>query len=287
MSYSHIRFRFPVTRCTLYALRYNILMADDTTHFLSLIIPAYRQEKTIVENVFHVKRVLDTIRYDYEILVVVDGIVDKTLEKLKKKKIPKVKILAYKENRGKSYAIRLGMHEAQGDYVMFLDSGREIDPNGISMLLEHMEWYEADIIVGSKRHPASRVNYSLQRKILSFGYYAFVKTLFGVNVKDTQAGIKIFRKEVLKKILPRLVEKKFAGDLEMLVVARQLGFKRIYEAPIKLDYTLSEVTSAATLAAIRGIFQDTLAIFYRRYIKRHYDKPRTLFKPPEKIIRVK
>lgn len=262
-------------------------MADRTDHFLSLIIPAYRQEKTIVENVLHIKKVLDTIRYDHEIIVVVDGMIDKTFEKLKKEKIPKVKILAYEENRGKSYAIRLGMHEAKGDYVMFMDSGMEIDPNGISMLLEHMEWYQADIIVGSKRHPASQVQYSLQRKILSFGYYYLVKILFGVNVKDTQAGIKIFKKKVLEKILPRLVEKKFAGDLEMLVVARQLGFKRIFEAPIKLDYGLSEITSAATLNSIRGIFQDTLAIFYRRYILRYYSRPRTIFKPPEKIIRVK
>jgi len=252
-------------------------------HFLTLIIPAYKQEKTIVENVLHIKHVLDTIRYDHEIIVVVDGIIDKTFEKLKKANISKVKILAYGENRGKSYAIRLGMHESRGDYVMFLDSGHEIDPSGISMLLEHMEWYEADIIVGSKRHPASQVNYSLQRKILSIGYYLFVKMLFGVNVKDTQAGIKIFRKKVLEKILPRLVEKKFAGDLEILVVARQLGFKRIYEAPIKLDYSLSDVTSAASLNSIRGIFQDTLAIFYRRYFLRYYSLSGTRFKPPEDI----
>ncbi len=266
---------------------YNISMAEQTDHFLSLIIPAYKQEKTIVENVLHIKKVLDTIRYDYEIIVVIDGLIDKTFEKLKKSKISKVKVIGYAENRGKSYAIRLGMHESQGDYVMFLDSGLEIDPNGISMLLEHMEWYQADIIVGSKRHPASQVTYSLQRRILSYGYYLIVKTLFGVNVKDTQAGIKIFRKKVIEKVLPRLVEKKFAGDLEILVVAKQLGFKRIYEAPIRLDYTLSDITSAATLNSIRGIFQDTLAIFYRRYIMRYYAKPHALFKPPEEIIRVK
>lgn len=253
-------------------------MSQLTPHFLSLIIPAYKQEKTIVKNVFHIKKVIDTIRYDYEIIVVVDGMVDKTFQALKKAHIPKVKILGYQENRGKSYAIRLGMHESQGDYVMFLDSGMEIDPNGISMLLEHMEWYKADIIVGSKRHPASQVNYSLQRKILSYGYYLFVKNLFGINVKDTQAGIKIFRKKVLEKILPRLVEKKFAGDLEILVVAQQLGFTRIYEAPIKLDYTLSDVTSAASLVSIYGIFMDTLAIFYRRYIMGYYKKPHAVLR---------
>lgn len=241
-------------------------------HFVSLIVPAYRQEKTIVNNILHIKAVLDNIRYDYEIIVVVDGIIDDTLEVLKRNRIPKVKCLAYKENRGKSYAIRVGMQESVGDYVMFMDSGLEIDPNGISMLLEHMEWYEADIIVGSKRHPASHVNYSFVRRILSFGYYWLVKFLFMISVRDTQAGIKIFKKKVLEKILPRLVEKKFAGDLEILVAARQLGYKRIYEAPIKLDYTFSSITDAATVNAIRGILQDTFAIFYRAYILRYYKR---------------
>ena len=96
--------------------------------------------------------------------------------------------------------------------------------------------------------------------------------LFGIKIRDTQAGIKIFRKEVLEKILPYLLEKKFAGDLEMLVVSNNLGFKRIYEAPIKLNYQLGSITSAATLQSILGIFIDTLAIFYRKKIIHYYDK---------------
>lgn len=239
-------------------------------HFLSLIVPVYRQEKTIVQNLRQIKEVLDEIRYPHEIIVVVDGLVDSSLKKIKSLAIEGVKTLGYIKNQGKAHAIRLGMKKAKGDYVMFMDSGMEIDPNGISMLLEHMEWYEADIIVGSKRHPASFVDYSLTRKVLSNGYYLLVKLLFGLKIHDTQAGIKVFKKDVLEKILPRLVQKKFAGDLEMLVVADSLGFKRIYEAPIKLDYSLGSITSAATLKSILGIFIDTLAIFYRKNIIRWY-----------------
>lgn len=250
------------------------------THFVSLIIPVYRQEKTIVKNIKQVKLVLDNIRYDYEIVPVVDGFVDRSFERLQKAHIPKVHCLAYESNQGKSFAIHLGMSKAKGDYIMFIDAGMEIDPNGISMLLEHMEWYKADIIVGSKRHPASHVNYSWQRLILSWSYYYLVKILFGIHVKDTQAGIKVFRKKVLEKVLPRLVEKRFAGDLEILVVSKQLGYKRIYEAPIRLDYRLSDVTSAATLKAIRGIFMDTLAIYYRAYILRYYKNYRGRFRIP-------
>ena len=240
-------------------------------HFISLIIPSYRQEKTIVENIKYIKSILDQIRYDYEIIIVVDGSVDTSLQRLRKAKIDKAICLSYEKNQGKGFAIRLGMKEAKGDYVMFLDSGNEIDPNGISMLMEHMEWYNADIIVGSKRHAASQVHYSPARKFLSYGYYLLVKIMFNISVKDTQAGIKIFRKNVLVKILPRLLEKKFAGDLEMLIVAKRCGFDAIYEAPIKLNYQLSNITSAATLESMLGMFLDTLAIFYRTYILHYYD----------------
>lgn len=259
------------------------MAAKVSFHFVSLIIPVYKQEKTIVRNVKQIKSVLDTIRYDYEIVVVVDGMDDKSFENLKKAAIPKVKCIGYKNNQGKSYAIRLGMSEAKGDYVMFIDSGMEIHPNGISMLLEHMEWYDADIIVGSKRHLASQVEYSFQRKILSYGYYYLVKILFGLRVHDTQAGIKVLKKHVLKEIIPRLVEKKFAGDLEILVVADGLGFKRIYEAPIRLDYNLSAITSAATFKSIWYIFMDTLAIYYRKTILNYYKKSYRKFTYPKDL----
>ena len=90
------------------------------------------------------------------------------------------------------------------------------------------------------------------------------------------ACIKIFKKNVLGKILPRLVEKKFAGDLEMLVVADTLGFKRIFEAPVKLDYSLGPLTTAATFDAIWNIFIDTLAIWYRKNLLRYYSRPHTI-----------
>jgi len=109
---------------------------------------------------------------------------------------------------------------------------------------------------------------------LSQGYYFLVKLLFGIKIHDTQAGIKVFKKEVLKKILPCLLEKKFAGDLEMLVAAESQGFNRIYEAPIKLNYRLNGLSSAATIQSILGILTDTLALFYRKNIIRYYNRHR-------------
>lgn len=248
-------------------------MVDKTqTHKLSVIVPAYHQAKTIVKDIKRIEKVLSQIRYPYEIIVVVDGYGDGTYRMAKKLKSSTVKVTVYMKNQGKGHAVRLGMSEATGDYIAFIDSGMEIDPNGISMLLEHMEWYDADIIVGSKRHPASLVHYPLSRKILSIGYQYIVWLLFHLNIRDTQAGIKIFRRKIIEKVLPRLLVKQYAFDLEMLVVARKLGFNRIYEAPIRLRYNFGDLVHAATLKTIFYILVDTLAIFYRLNILHYYDE---------------
>lgn len=239
---------------------------------LSVIIPVYKQEKTIKKDLLRVKEVLDKAGWHYEIVVVVDGEVDRSYQRAKKLASSKLRIYGYKENQGKGYAIRFGMKKAKGDYIGFIDAGMEIDPLGISMLLQHLVWYDADVIVGSKRHPVSQVNYPLIRKILSWGYYELVRILFGLKVTDTQAGIKVFKRGVLEDILPVLLVKKYAFDIEMLAVAHAFGYRRIFDAPIRLDFQFKSLTSAATLKTIFLMLWDTMAVFYRLKILRYYQK---------------
>jgi len=244
----------------------------NTNHFLSVIVPIYKQEKTIEADLKNIDNILQQIRYDYEIIAVIDGIkVDKSYQKAKKIKLPNLKVFGYKNNHGKGYAVRYGMAKTKGDYIAFIDSGMEIDPNGISMVLEHMEWYNADIIVGSKQHPASKVNYPLDRKIVSFGGHLIARFLLGINIHDTQAGLKIFKRQVLNKVLPRLLVKSYAFDLEILSVANYLGFKNIYEAPVKLTYDFTSLTHASGLKVIYSCFIDSLSIFYRLKLLHYYD----------------
>lgn len=246
-------------------------------HLLSVIIPAYKAEDFIEKNLIQVKEVLDQIRYDYEIICVVDGKVDKTYDKAKKvaKNFPgKIRVTGYLTNLGKGHAVRFGMARARGDIIAFIDAGLELNPNGLSMLLEHFEWYNADIIVGSKRHPASKVAYPWQRKILSFGLQLIVKVLFGLNVRDTQVGMKFFKREVLERTLPRLLVKQFAFDIEMLSVAYYLGFRRIYEAPVDMKMRFggtSTIASKGFIKTVFNVFWDTMAVFYRLKILKFYD----------------
>lgn len=241
-------------------------------NLISLIIPAFKQEKTIQKNLLYIKEIMDQMRYYYEIIVVVDGELDKTRQNAKKIKSREIKVVGYKHNHGKGHAVRFGMAKAKGDVIAFIDSGMDINPNGISMLLEHFKWYKADIIVGSKLHPVSKVNYPMLRRILSWGYRILVRVLFGLSIRDTQAGIKFFRRQVLEDVLPRLLVKTYAFDIELLAVAHHLGYKRIYEAPIELDFNgITSITGKGLLKTIFLMLWDTAAVFYRLKIRQYYD----------------
>lgn len=244
-------------------------------NLISLIVPAFRQEKTITRDLRRIKNVLDQLRYKTELICVVDGKVDKTFANAQKfaKNDPNMKVIGYDTNKGKGYAVRFGMAASSGDIVGFIDSGMDLNPNGLAMLLEHFEWYNADIIVGSKRHSVSKVYYPWQRKVLSTGYQILVFILFGLRVRDTQVGMKFFRRDVLEKVLPRLLVKAFAFDVEILAVANYLGFNRIYEAPVEIKLRFggtSTVTSQKFLRTVLAMLIDTLAIFYRLKILHYY-----------------
>lgn len=238
---------------------------------ISVIIPAFRQEKTIKENLLQVSDILNKLKYDYELIVVVDGKIDNTFENAKSTRSSKIKVVGYEHNHGKGYAVRYGMANSKGDIVCFMDAGTDLNPNGLSMLLEYFEWYNADIVIGSKRHPESIVVYPWHRKIISFFSQQYIRFLFGLTVKDTQVGIKMFNRKVIEDVLPRLLVKKFAFDIEILAVAHSLGYKKIFEAPVEIDYDFSgSLIKKTLLLEIIRTFWDTLAIFYRLKILGYY-----------------
>src|SRR5262249_7355408 len=127
-----------------------------------------------------------------------------------------------------------------------------------------------DFAIGSKRHPDSKVHYPRSRVVTSWMYQQLVRVLFRLDVRDTQVGLKVFRREVAREVMPLLLVKRYAFDIELLAVSRAFGFDRVREMPISLDYrfTGSGVRSAAALHAV----VDTLAVFYRLRILGHYQR---------------
>lgn len=251
------------------------LQSSTDIPYLSIIVPSYGEEKTLADDIRRLSETLDTIRYTYEIIVVIDGKhspEDRSLEHAQQYASSWVRVYGYEHNRGKGYAVRYGMARARGQLIGFIDSGMEISPNSLSLALEHFEWYNADIIIGSKRHPASRVSYPWQRRVLSVGYQFGVWLLFGLRVRDTQVGMKLFRREVVEKVLPRLLVKRYAFDIEILAVSHALGFKRIFEAPVEFSYDFDFVANSASIQTIWNMLWDTCAVYYRLVICRYYSR---------------
>lgn len=253
-------------------------MTDGSYRLLSVIIPAHRKARTIAHDIKKIAAVLEKIRYPYELIVAIDDREsDNTFANASKlkNKLRHLKVVGYSGHLGKGYTVRFGMAQCRGDLIAFIDSGMDLNPNGLSMCLEHFEWYNADIVVGSKRHPASKVHYPWQRRVLSRGYQTLVWVLFGLKIRDTQVGLKFFRRPVLEKVLPRLLVKQYAFDVEILAVANDLGFGRIFEAPVEIRQSFggpSELTSRKFLTNVANMFIDTLAVFYRLRVKRYYSE---------------
>ena len=146
----------------------------------------------------------------------------------------------------------------------------DLDPSGIAILLDFMKLHDADIVVGSKTHPDSVVNYPLYRKLITLCTRIVTQTLFGFKVLDTQVGLKLFKRKVAMDVFPRLLVKKFAFDIEMLAVANTLGYTKIYEAPVKLNFEAGSISYSGLIAILLKSFWDTLGIFYRIRILKYY-----------------
>jgi glycosyltransferase involved in cell wall biosynthesis len=241
---------------------------------ISVIMPAYNEAEFIEKNVRDTVLTLSQLGYRFEVIVVDDGSPDNTHEHAFRARLQHpghVRVVRYDENLGKGNALICGSAYATGDYVVFLDADMDLHPEQLPVFFEILEAKDADVVVGSKHHPLSRVSYPPMRRLTSLAYYALVRLLFGLPVRDTQTGLKVFRGQVLREILPLLLVKRFAFDIELLANAHHRGFK-IVDAPVTLNFrrTLGRIRVKDVIA----VLQDTLAIFYRLRILRYYDKVR-------------
>jgi len=105
-------------------------------------------------------------------------------------------------------------------------------------------------------------------------YQKVVKLFFGLDVTDTQVGMKVYKRKLLEDVLPRLLVKQFAFDIEMLAVSYHLGYRKIYESPveIRLNMSSSSIIPTKMLPVIYNMLNDTVAVYYRLKILHYYDE---------------
>ena len=242
-------------------------------HKISILMPAYNEVSIIAPSVRETMRTMDHFGTPYEIIVIDDGSLDGTFEQIQDLRAKHGTVIAVKnrENFGKGRALKKGFRYVTGDYVVFLDCDRDIHPEQIRDYFEVIRREDVDVVIGSKRHPRSQVDYPWSRKIISTVYFFIVKLLFGLPIRDTQTGLKLFRCEVLRRVFQKMLVKRYAFDLEILALAHHFHY-RIAQAPIRLRPQRHR--DRIRLLDIYHTFWDTVAIFYRMHILHYYDRSR-------------
>lgn len=200
---------------------------------ISIIIPSYNEEARITETLkaySDFSRASRKIGRLIELIVVCDGCMDNTAKIARRFK--NVKVLEFAERLGKGGGVFAGFNAASGDYLGFVDADNAITPQEYEKLISAV-LSGADCAIASRRIEGARVveSRSVMQKFGSKALNSLVNMLFGLNIRDTQCGAKIFKKEVIKKIMPAMRSSGFEFDIEMLWRIKRAGYS-IKEVPI-------------------------------------------------------
>ena len=203
--------------------------------FLSVVVPAYNEEVRIGRTLEQMTAYLDTQNYSWEMLVVSDGSTDKTESIVQDfcAKRPTVRLVSYRPNRGKGNAVRVGMLQAAGDRVLFMDADLATPPEETAKVMTHLD-DGADVVIGSRPLKESQleVRQPLHREVFGRISNKIVQIVGVRGIKDTQCGFKLFTQSACKEIFKRCKMNGFSFDMEVLMIARDLGL-RIDEVPIR------------------------------------------------------
>lgn len=202
--------------------------------FLSVIIPAYNEEKRILKNLHSVKAYLAKQSFTYEVLIVSDGSSDKTDELVNKEiaTFPGLTLLSYRENQGKGFAVKHGMVHAKGECCLFMDADGSTSIDQLDKLLPYLA-QGFDVVISSRRVAGADVKLEQPgyRLLLGWIFRQIVSAIVPLGVKDSQNGFKLFSAKASEVIFPKQKIFRWAFDVEILALARLFKFK-IKEVPI-------------------------------------------------------
>lgn len=237
--------------------------------FLSVIIPAYNEEKRLPKTLDEIDKYLSQQSYHYEIIVVNDGSKDKTAQ-VTRNLIPKIKnlkLIDNKKNNGKGYVVRQGMLKAQGDFRLFTDADNSTSIDQIEkMWPEFKKGY--DIVIGSRdiKGAVIAVPQPWWRRQLGNIFNLVVQLISGLwGIWDTQCGFKGFTAQAAKDIFSKAAINGFGFDVEILVLAKKMGYK-FKEIPVVwINAPDSRVTFKSMAKMLIEVFQIKVNLILGKY----------------------
>ncbi|MGB9848106.1 MAG: dolichyl-phosphate beta-glucosyltransferase [Minisyncoccia bacterium] len=236
--------------------------------FLSVIIPAYNEAERIPKTLLDIDKYLSQAGFSYEIIVVNDGSKDKTAEVVEKMKslVKNLKLIDNKVNQGKGGVVAQGMLDAKGMIRLFADADNSTPIEQIEKFFPYFkEGY--DVVIGSRAMKDSQlaVKQPFYRQILGRVGNLIIRLLAVPGIKDTQCGFKAFTEKAAEKIFPQLTIKRWGFDVEVLVIARLLGY-RIKEVGIRwINDPHSKVKASAFFEVLAEVIKIRLNIWRKKY----------------------
>ncbi len=186
---------------------------------LSIIIPAYNEESVLRSSLQKTKDYFKQKKYSYEIIVIDDGSEDKTRKIAEEEKA----VLNKKRtNKGKGYSVKEGVRLAKGDYILYMDADMSTPLEELKIFLQYIKKY--DIVIASRKTPDSLVKTRFYKKILGRISHLPIKLLLVNDIKDTQCGFKLFKKEVAKRLFKMQKIMRWGFDFEILFLAQKNGY---------------------------------------------------------------
>lgn len=203
---------------------------------MSIVIPAYNEEKRIGGSLSEACAYLDESGLEYEVIVVDDGSSDRTgriVEDMAAES-PKVRLVRYEKNRGKGHALRTGVLVTIGDFVLVMDADLSTPMVEIRNLMPYLSGGGFDIAIGSRALALSDIvrKQPWWRRCMGMTFNRIVKTLVIGDFEDTQCGFKLFSGEVARSLFGDAKIDRFAYDVEILALAKKKGYA-IKEVPIR------------------------------------------------------
>lgn len=235
---------------------------------ISVVIPAYNEAQRLPKTLKIIRDYFASTKYSYEILVVDDGSQDNTSEVARDMQIDQLRVLAYKINRGKGYAVNYGVTQANGNYIIFADADNSTPFEQIEKLLLKIE--ESPVVIGSRYLPESHivVKQPLSRRVGARLGNLLIRLILLPRIIDTQCGFKMFRNDTAKEIFSRQTIWRWGFDIEVLYIAKKLGFG-VREVPVEwYNDTATKIQSPfvfiSTLSELFRIKLNSLQGKYRR-----------------------
>ena len=209
--------------------------ADPEPH-LSLIIPAYNESARLPQSLRRIMEAGGSFAFSYEVLVVVEKSTDGTLELAREivAKQANFQIIDNGPQRGKGHAVRSGMLKAAGEHLFYMDADLSVPIEHVLFFLDYFRTHpEADVLAGNRQHSGSRIikKQSLLRRKMGQTFNRILQSFSLLDIRDTQCGFKAFRKRAAREIFSRQKLDGFAFDVELLLLAKKLGFK-IVDLPV-------------------------------------------------------